>query len=153
VSIFVRALFRPRYLELDERQWTDIQVDALKTPAPKAAECNALRACLISKWDTFVNYVPHDGAINCIASNDDNKRATIARQVKRDEVIVLEAGGQANKKEKIFYISILKINVIYHVITCVISLFVYFILYSKIIDKKIEYFINSQTKKISFKLR
>jgi len=138
VSIFVRALFRPRYLELDERQWTDIQVDALKTPAPKIAECNAPcatgHACLISKWDTFVNYVPHDGIINCIASNDDNKRATIARQVKRDEVIVLEAGGQASKKEKIFYISILN-NVIYHVIICVL-LFVYFTLYSKIIDKK-----------------
>lgn len=83
-SIFVRALFRPRYLELGERQWTDIQVDALKTPAPKA-ESNAPRAtgraCLISKWGTFVNYVPHDGVINCIAPNDDNKRATIARQV------------------------------------------------------------------------
>jgi len=143
VSIFVRALFRPRYLELDERQWTDIQVDALKTPAPKPVECNAPcvtgRACLITKWDTFVNYVPHDNVINCIASNDDNKRATIAHQVKRDEVIVLEAGGQASKKEKIFYMSILNINVIYHVIICVIYFIIclfYFIFYNYI-DKKI----------------
>lgn len=84
-SIFVRALFRPRYLELGERQWTDIpsKMHLSRSASMAGSKSRAAgRACLISKWGTVRQLrAPHNGVINCIAPNDDNKRATILRRV------------------------------------------------------------------------